>query len=1036
MKKIRVHELAKELGLTNKEALDLCVALGIGVKSHSSSIEDPQADRVRRKAEREGLIRAEQPPDEEKPKRGVKKVAESTSDVPAVEVAVAVAPPIEATRPEVPTPAVAPIEPSTPVTVPSEAAISVAASIGAAASAAAPPAASLPAEVAPILPTTPATPEGRLGVVATPDEIGPLVVAVTGSQEAGAAVVETPKASPVAAPVVGAPPLGAPLLKAEVVPSPGLPPAHRQEGGRIISSRPAPPRPPAPPMAAPPVARQGTAAPSEAVVPGPRPPMGPPPPRTGPLLSPTGRPIPPPPGGSPRSLSGRPIPPPPGPGRTFGAPGARPGAPGQRPGGGAGGRGPGTGPGRPAGPGGPGAGAANRPGYTPTRPGGGNFPRQSVPGAGVPRGGPGAGGPGGPAGGRSGGPGGGNARRQPQRTSRKKRRRQFEELEPTAVTNYNRSNAPIPDHEVIVERGSSAQELGPKFNRSAADVVRFLFGQGEMVTATQALTDEMIELFVLDIRGQLLLVDAGQEQEAELAQLFADDDEDDEFQVTRPPIITIMGHVDHGKTLLLDRIRSTNVVAGEAGGITQHIGAYQVEKSGRAITFIDTPGHEAFTAMRARGADATDIVVLVVAANDGVMPQTIEALNHAKAADVPIVVAINKIDIVDSDPNRVMQQLTEYELVPEEWGGDVAMIQMSALQNLGIDDLLEQLLLVADVEELTANPDGPARGTVLEANLDVGRGPVATVLVERGTLRIGDPMVAGPAWGTVRALIDDRGNQLKEAGPSTPVQVLGLSIVPGAGDELRVAPNLKTAKTVGEAREQRQRFANMAGSASAVHGGVKLEDIFEQIQKGEQATINLILKADVQGSLEALTESIKKLERPEVKVAFVHRAVGGVTENDVQLAITTGSSIIGFNVRPNREARALAEGNKVEIRAYEIIYKVLEDLQAAMVGMLKPEYEEVVTGEAEVRDVFQVPKVGAIAGCYVRNGTITRNSKVRFLRDGVVIWKGAIASLRRFKDDVRDVNTGFECGVGLTDYKDLKSGDIIETFEEREIARV
>ena len=604
------------------------------------------------------------------------------------------------------------------------------------------------------------------------------------------------------------------------------------------------------------------------------------------------------------------------------------------------------------------------------------------------------------------------------------------------MSSYARSAASVPEGEVIVERGVSAQELGPKFNRTASDVVRFLFGQGEMVTATQALTDDMIELFVLDLGGKLLLVDAGQEQEAELAQLFNDDDDEDEtLQMHRPPIITVMGHVDHGKTLLLDRIRSANVVAGEAGGITQHIGAYQVEKNGKPITFIDTPGHEAFTSMRARGANATDIVVLVVAANDGVMPQTIEALNHAKAADVPIIVAINKIDIPDSDPNRVMQQLTEHELVAEEWGGDTIMVQISALQSLGIDELLEQLLLVAEVEELTANPDGPARGIVLEANLDIGRGPVATVLIEKGTLRVGDPMVAGPAWGTVRALLDDQGNQIKEAGPSTPVQVLGLSTVPGAGDELRVAPNLKTAKTVGEAREQRQRFVGLAGSASAIHRGVKLEDIFEQIQRGEQASLNLILKADVQGSLEALTESIRKLERPEVRVAFVHRAVGGVTENDVQLAVTTGSTIIGFNVRPNREARSLAELEKVEIRNYEIIYKVLEDLQAAMVGLLKPEYEEVVTGEAEVREVFSVPRIGAIAGCYVRNGVITRNSKVRFIREGVIIWKGAVASLRRFKDDVREVATGFECGIGLTDFKDLKSGDIIETFEEREIPR-
>ena len=715
-----------------------------------------------------------------------------------------------------------------------------------------------------------------------------------------------------------------------------------------------------------------------------------------------------------------------------GGPGSR--GPGARPGGTPGGPGarPGGAPGAPAAPG-------TRPNYTPGRPGGGTFPRVQVPGAGVPRSGPGGpGGRGGPGGGGpgGGGPGGrGNARPQ-QRQSRSKRRKAFEELEPTRVTSYTKSDAVVPTGEIIVERGMSAQEVGPRFNRTSSDVVRFLLLQGEMVTATQSLTDEMIELFALEVGGQLLLVDPGQQQETELQQLFDDGEDDPTLEEPRPPIITVMGHVDHGKTLLLDRIRETNVIAGEAGGITQHIGAYQVVKDGRKITFIDTPGHEAFTAMRARGASATDIVILVVAATDGVMPQTVEALNHAKAADVPIIVAINKIDVDGADPNRVMQQLTEYELVPEQWGGDTIMVEMSALQKLGIDDVLEQVLLVADVEELTANPNGPARGIVLEANLDTGRGPVATVLIEKGTLRVGDPIVAGAAWGSVRAIINDLGEQIKEAGPSTPVQVLGLSAVPGAGEEMRVAPALKTAKTVAEAREQRFRFAGLRGTSSAIGGGVKLEDIFDQIQKGEAATLNLILKADVQGSLEALTESLKKLERPEVKLAFVHRAVGSVTENDIQLASTTGSTIIAFNVRPDRKSRDLAEEMDVSVRTYQIIYKVIEDMQAAMVGLLKPEFIEVVTGDAEVREVFSVPKVGAIAGCYVLNGSITRGSKVRFLREGVVIWTGAIASLRRFKDDVREVATGFECGIGLTDFKDLKPGDIIETYEEKEVPRV
>ena len=558
-----------------------------------------------------------------------------------------------------------------------------------------------------------------------------------------------------------------------------------------------------------------------------------------------------------------------------------------------------------------------------------------------------------------------------------------------------------------------------------------------MVTATQSLSDDMIELFAAEVGAEILLVDPGQEQEEELRTMLREEVDAEEDLRPRPPVITVMGHVDHGKTLLLDRIRATNVVAGEAGGITQHIGAYQVEKDGRAITFVDTPGHEAFTAMRARGAEATDIVVLVVAADDGVMPQTVEAINHAKAADVPIVVAINKVDREDADPNRVRQQLSEHGLVPEEWGGDTIMVEISALQGLGIDDLLEQVLVVAEVEELVANPEGRARGVVLEANLDVGRGPVATVLVQRGTLRVGDPIVAGAAWGRVRALIDDKGDTIKEALPSTPVQVLGLDEVPSAGDEFRVAPDDKTARVVAELRAQRYRSRDLRPLAATGVGviGVRLEDIFEQIQKGETATLNLILKADVHGSLEALTESLRKLERDEVRLSFVHRAVGGITENDVQLASASNATIIGFNVRPDRKARELAEANDVEIRTYQIIYQIIEDVEKAMVGLLAPEFEEVVTGEAEVREVFRVPRVGAVAGCYVRNGVITRGSKVRFLREGVVIWTGTITSLKRFKDDVREVATGFECGIGLSDFQDLRRGDIIETYEEREIPR-
>jgi translation initiation factor IF-2 len=589
-----------------------------------------------------------------------------------------------------------------------------------------------------------------------------------------------------------------------------------------------------------------------------------------------------------------------------------------------------------------------------------------------------------------------------------------------------------------VERGSTPQELGPKLNRSAGDVIRFLFLQGEVVTATQSLSDDMVELFAAELGAKVKLVDPGEEKEAALqARFFADEDAEADPATLRPrpPIITVMGHVDHGKTMLLDKIRSANVVAGEAGGITQHIGAYQVEQNGQLITFIDTPGHEAFTAMRARGAKVTDIVVLVVAADDGVMPQTVEAINHAKAAEVPIVVAINKIDRAQADPNRVMQQLSEHGLVPEAWGGDTITVEVSALQGFGIEELLEHLAALAEILELRASPEGPARGTVLEANLDVGRGPVATIIVQSGTLRVGDPIVAGAAWGRVKALIDDKGEQVKEALPSMPVQVLGLSEPASAGDDFRQTSDLADARTIGEAREQRMRFASHSQGGFAQGSGAKLEDIFEQIQRGETATLTLVLKADVQGSLEAVTDSLKRLERDDVKIAFVQRGVGGITENDVQLAVASKATILGFNVRPGRSAREMAAANGVEIRTYEIIYKLIEDIEAAMLGMLAPTIEEVVTGDAEVREIFRVPRVGAIAGCHVQNGTITRGSKVRFLRDGVVIWKGAISSLRRFKDDAREVQAGFECGIGLTDFQDLHAGDIIETYDEREVPR-
>ncbi|MFZ4112209.1 MAG: translation initiation factor IF-2 [Ilumatobacteraceae bacterium] len=981
VKKIRIAELAKELGLTNKEALDLSKTMGIDVKGVSSSMEEAQADRVRRKAVKDGLKRDVQP-EEEKP---AKKAAAKKAAVKKVEAE----------------------DGSTPAPAKKAAAKKAPAKKAAAAKVEAEPAVDAP----------------------TPVVDAPAPVAVV---EAPAPVVEAP------APIVEAP-------AAAVVETPA-PVAEAPTGeSRVISSgRPSPtssiPRPPINPM---PSARP---APSTRSTPPGMPPTGMPP--RGPS-APGARPIPPPPG--PMSATGRPIPPPPG-GRVApgeARPGFRPGPGGARPGpGGAGFRpGPGSrpGPGGPGGPrtggpggprtGGPGGPGGPRTGFAPRTggPGGPGGARPGGPGAGA----PGTGGPGGGPrpGGGPGGPRNNGQRRAPRKKSRARRRAEFDELQPQ-FTSYSNSNAPVPEGTIIIERGASAQEFAPKLNRTPADVVRYLLEHGEMVTATMSLGDEQMELFALEVGAEILLVDPGQQQETELQALFDDSDDDDEsLQQPRPPVITVMGHVDHGKTTLLDRIRSANVVAGEAGGITQHIGAYQVEKDGKKVTFIDTPGHAAFSKMRMRGAQVTDIVVLVVAADDGVMPQTIEAINHAKAADVPIIVAVNKIDKDNADPQRVLTQLAEYELVPEAWGGDTIVVEMSAQQNLGIDDLLEQLTVIAELEELTANPVGRAKGVVLEANLDIGRGPVATVLVDKGTLKVGDPIVAGAAWGKVRALINERGEQIKEAGPSTPVQVLGLSSVPQAGDEFRSAPDEKTARVVGDARGHSRRILSQRGD-SRVQGGVKLEDIFSQIQAGEVATLNLVIKADVQGSLEAVSESLRKLERPEVKVAFVHRGVGGITENDITLAATTNATLIGFNVRPDRKSRDLAETEKVEIRTYEIIYKLLEDMERAMLGLLAPEFEEVVTGEAEVREIFRVPKLGAIAGCFIRTGVITRGTKVRFLRDGTIIWKGSIQSLRRFKDDVREVREGFECGIGLSDFQDLKPGDLIETFEEREIARV
>ena len=959
--------------MSNQESLDLCGKMGFGVKTHSSTLIVQQADRVRTKAQREGLVRDVQPEEPKPVKKAAKKAAVKKTEGDASE--------------------------KTPVKK-----------------------AAAKKAVAKKAVAKKAVAKKTVADKTSAD-----------TSESATEVVEVPQAPVAHAPVISsARPIqsAAPVARAVTAPAPTPAPAAAPAPAPIDAAPAAPVAPTEPTS----VSQPAPAAPSAPVA------------RT----APSGRPIPPPPGSS------RPIPPPPGGARRPGESGPRPpltrpiGPSTGRPGGGAGartgrlsgtalGRGPvGTGgpmrPSAPGGarPGGPGA----RPGGPGGRPpfGGGARPGGPGAGAGARPGGPGAGGPGRPGGGRPGGPGGGQ-RRAPKKKSRARRRQDFDEMLPQTPTSYTASHAAVPEGIIIIERGSSAQEFAPKLNRTSADVVRFLLEHGEMVTATMTLADEQMELFALEVSAEILLVDPGQQEEMELQAMFDDSDDDDEvLQQPRSPIITVMGHVDHGKTTLLDRIRSTSVVSGEAGGITQHIGAYQVVKDGKSITFIDTPGHAAFTKMRARGAQVTDIVVLMVAADDGVMPQTIEAISHARAAEVPIVVAINKIDKDNADVQRVLAQLAENQLTPEAWGGETIVVEMAAQSGLGVDDLLEQLSVLAEIEEFTANPTGRAKGIVLEAQLDIGRGPVATVLVDKGTLKVGDPIVAGAAWGKVRALINDRGEQIKEAGPSTPVQVLGLSAVPNAGDEFRSAPNEKTAKTVAEAREQRYRTLNQRGDAR-VQRGVKLEDIFTQIQAGEVATLNVIIKSDVHGSLEAVTESLRKLERDDVRAAFVHRAVGAITENDIALAAATNATLIGFNVRPDRKVRDMAAAEGVEIRTYEIIYKLIEDIEKAMKGMLAPEFEEVVTGEAEVREIFRAPKVGAIAGCSVRMGVVTRGSKVRFLRDGTIIWKGAINTLRRFKDDVREVREGFECGISLTDFQDLKEGDIIETFELRQIAR-
>jgi translation initiation factor IF-2 len=577
-----------------------------------------------------------------------------------------------------------------------------------------------------------------------------------------------------------------------------------------------------------------------------------------------------------------------------------------------------------------------------------------------------------------------------------------------------------------VVRGSTPQLFAEKTNRSPADIVKILFMSGEMVTATTSLSDEALQTLGSELGYHVEIV--GLEDELQAEQL--EEDVDETKLVPRSPVVTVMGHVDHGKTKLLDAIRVTDVVSGEFGGITQHIGAYQAHVNGREITFIDTPGHEAFTAMRARGAQITDIAVLVVAADDGVMPQTVEALDHARAAGVPVIVAVNKIDKEEADPNRVRTQMVERGLVPSEWGGDTEFVDVSAKTNANLEGLLETVLIVADLAELKGDPTGHARGTVLEAHLDKGRGPVATVLVQKGRLEVGDALVCGTTYCKVRAMVDENGQPVDVAGPAKPVQVLGWNGVPNVGDEFREVEDEREARHIAAERESRVRSAEVVNQRPA-----SLQELLRRQERSEIPELNLVVKADVQGSLGALTDAFLKLPQDEVRVNLVHSGAGAITEHDVDLAKTASAIVVGFNVRPNANARELAEREGVDIRLYRVIYDAIDDVKAALSGMLKPEERESILGEAEVRQTFRVPKLGVIAGCYLTKGTIRRNSQVRLIRDGVVAYEGRVASLRRFKDDVAEVREGFECGIGLENFQDVKEGDVIEAFEVEEFAR-
>ena len=583
---------------------------------------------------------------------------------------------------------------------------------------------------------------------------------------------------------------------------------------------------------------------------------------------------------------------------------------------------------------------------------------------------------------------------------------------------------------ITVDGSLTVQQLAEALGKPATEVIMKLMKMGTMASLNQEVNFEIASHLASEYGYTLVAGGSDEEAEEEIEALMEIEEDREEDLKPRPPVVTVMGHVDHGKTSLLDAIRSTHVTNTEAGGITQHIGASEVSINGQKIVFLDTPGHEAFTAMRARGAQVTDIAILVVAADDGIMPQTIEAINHARAAEVPLIVAINKIDKPSANPDKVKQELSEQGLLVEDWGGDVIAVPVSARQKTGIDTLLEMILLVAEMEELKANPDKRAVGTVVEAQLDKGRGPVATVLVQGGTLKVGDPIVCGVACGKVRAMINSKGKRVKTAGPSTAVEILGLSEVPQGGDQFVAVPSDKVARNIAEKRQQIAREEMLKSSQR-----MSLDQFFNQMNEGQVKELNIVIKADVQGSVQAVKQSLEKLSNEEVAVRVIHGGVGAINESDVMLAAASNAIIIGFNVRPVPSAESLAEKESVDVRSYTIIYKAIEDIQAAMTGMLDPEYRDEDTGKAEIREVYKISGVGTVSGCYVTSGKIYRNGKVRIVRDGIIIHEGEIQALKRFKDDVKEVNNGYECGMSFVNYNDIKVGDIVEAYITKEVER-